>query len=169
MEFANLVRHMTQEAVINHVAAMEKQMESELHLYMNCVLPMMTRMMFEEVTRNSPKETEFHINYPSSNPDLKFQPASIVTLRWRHPVIAGIGPGFFQISSKEIIYGLNGNLDTRVQNKVREYLRERGWTCWWTVDSFCFQDRLDFDIVERGMKLFACYRNEGAGELLLTE
>jgi hypothetical protein len=152
---------MTQLAIVEHAKAIEIMKQNELHLYIECVLPQLTRQLFEEVMRSVTKSVTFVFNGSKG--------ASEATLYWRHPVIAGIGPGFFQLKSVDLTTGLNGNIDTSVQDKVRSTLRERGWKCWWTIDSFCFQDAQDFDLVEKGMKLFACYRNEGAGEALLTD
>jgi hypothetical protein len=162
MELSVIIRPMTQLAIVEHAKAIELAKQREVHLYMECVFPQLTRNLFEEVMRSVTKSVTFVLNSPSNA-------CTEVTLYWRHPVIAGIGPGFFQLKSGEISHGLNGNIDTTVQDKVRTYLRERGWKCWWTIDSFCFQDALDFDLVEKGMKLFACYREEGAIEALLSE
>ena len=161
MEFATVIRPMTQSAVINHVVSIERQTENEVHLYIDQVLPQLTQKFFVDLMESKEKSVKISVNYPG-------HPDSPVTVAWRHPVVAGTGPGYFQITSDEIKYGLNGAIDTRVQSKVREYLKGRGWTCWWTIDSFCFQDRLDFEAVEKGMRLFACYREEGASDLLLS-
>jgi hypothetical protein len=162
MEFANQIRQITQNAVIAHVVSIQRQTENEVHLYMEQILPRFTQKFFVELMATVGHTLTISVNYPG-------HPDSPVTITWRHPVVAGTGPGFFQITSEVIKYGLNGNIDTRVQAKVRDYLKERGWTCWWTIDSFCFQDRLDFEAVEKGMRLFACYRNEGAGDLLISD
>jgi len=164
MEFAMLIRPMTQRAVVSHVAKIERQKEIEIQLYMEQLLPQFTKQFFDDLMEEGyefAKKTTITVNHEG-----KAQP---VTVEWLHPVIAGIGPGFFQVKGPRIEHGLNGNIDTLVQEKVRAFLRERGWKCWWTMDSFCFQDALDFELVERGMKLFACYRGEGAGDLLLSD
>lgn len=160
MELSVIVRPMTQLAIVEHARVIEQQKLNEVHLYIECLLPQLTRTLFEEVMRSVSKSLTFVLNSPANN-------CSEVTLYWRHPVIAGIGPGFFQLKSADLAHGLNGKIDTSVQEKVRVYLRERGWKCWWTLDSFCFQDANDFDLVEKGMKLFACYRDEGAVDALL--
>jgi len=162
MELSVIIRPMTQLAIVEHARSIELMKQAELHLYIECILPQLNRQLFEEAMRSITKSVTFVVNSPS-------KATSEATLYWRHPVIAGVGPGFFQLKSADITTALNGNIDTTVQDKVRMYLRERGWKCWWTIDSFCFQDTQDFDIVEKGMKLFACYRNEGAGEVLLTD
>ena len=158
-----LIRPMTQRAVVSHVAKIERQKEIEIHLYMEQLLPQFTKQFFDDLMEEEDtwKKTMITVNHEGM--------AQPVTVEWLHPVIAGIGPGFFQVKAPRIKHGLNGNIDTLVQEKVRAFLRERGWKCWWTTDSFCFQDALDFELVERGMKLFACYRGEGAGDLLLSD
>ena len=161
MEFAMMIRPMTQRAVVSHVAKIERQKEIEIHLYMEQILPQFTKQFFDDLMEEDDTKTVMTVNHEGH--------ANPVTVQWLHPVIAGIGPGFFQVKGPRIEHGLNGNIDTLVQEKVRIYLRERGWKCWWTMDSFCFQDALDFELVERGMKLFACYRGEGAGDLLLSD
>jgi hypothetical protein len=163
MELSVIIRPMTQLAIVEHARSIELMKQNEVHLYIECILPQLTRQVFEETMRSVTKSVTLVFNNANS------KATSEATLYWRHPVIAGIGPGFFQLKSLDITTALNGNIDTSVQDKVRIYLRERGWKCWWTIDSFCFQDCQDFDIVERGMKLFACYRNEGAGDALLSE
>jgi hypothetical protein len=152
---------MTQNAVIAHVVSIQRQTEHEVHLYLEQILPRLTQKFFVELMATVAKSLTLSVNYPG-------HPDSPVTVAWRHPVVAGTGPGFFQIMSEEIKHGLNGNIDVRVQAKVRDYLKERGWTCWWTIDSFCFQDRLDFESIEKGMRLFACYREAGA-DLLISD
>jgi len=160
MELSVIIRPMTQLAIVEHARVIELMKQNELHLYIECILPQLTRQLFTEVMNSVSKSVQFVLNTPS-------KATSEAILYWRHPVIAGVGPGYFQLTSADITNGLNGNIDTTVQDKVRTYLRERGWKCWWTIDSFCFQDTQDFDIVEKGMKLFASYRNAGAGEALL--
>jgi len=158
------IRQLTQQAVLDHVASLELQKDTELALYFEGVLPNLTRRFFEELMAKPGRWQSFEVN--SNLLGLK---NGTVTVTWRHPPLAGIGPGFFSVTSTDIPRGLNGNIDRRVQDKVRTFLRERGWQCWWTEDSFCFQDRQDFELVEKGMFLFATYRDVGAGDLLLSD
>ena len=164
MEYAMAIRQMTQQAVVDHVAALELQKDNEVALYFEQVLPNLTRRFFEELMAAPGRHLSFDVNI-----NILGLKAGSITVWWRHPPLAGIGPGFFSVTSKDILHGLNGNIDTRVQDKVRTFLRDRGWQCWWTEEAFCFQDKQDFEIVEKGMRLFACYRNEGAGDLLLSD